>query len=326
MVEARHRLDGSQQRWAGIFDAWRRNDALRAAGPPLLFGLRLWASVCLALYVAFWLELDNPSWAGTTAAIVCQPHLGASLRKGWYRMIGTVVGAVAIVVLSACFPQARAPFLIGLALWGAACALVATLLRNFAAYAAALAGYTAAIIARDTLGATGGPDGQVFMIAITRASEICIGIVCAGIVLAGTDFGGAQRRLAALFANLSAEIAGRFAGTLALAGPGLPETQPVRRELVRRVIALDPVIDEAIGESSQLRYHSPVLQTAVDGLFAALAGWRTVAVHLARLPDDARPGRGGGGPAQRAAGAATGAGGGWADPLDGRPQPPARGL
>src|SRR5580693_10503825 len=32
---------------------------LQASGPPLLFGLRLWASVCLALYVAFWLELDN---------------------------------------------------------------------------------------------------------------------------------------------------------------------------------------------------------------------------------------------------------------------------
>jgi uncharacterized membrane protein YccC len=260
--------------------------ALSAAGPPLVFGLRLWASVCLALFVAFWLELNNPYWAGTSAAIVCQPHLGASLRKGWYRMIGTVVGAVAIVVLSGCFPQARAPFLIGLALWGAACALVATLLRNFAAYAAALAGYTAAIIASDTLGATGGTDGQVFLLAIYRASEICIGIVCAGIVLSGTDLGGAQRRLAALFAALSAEITGRFAGTLSLAGPGLPDTAPVRRELVRRVIALDPVIDEAIGESSQLRYHSPVLQTAVDGMFAALAGWRTAAVHLARLPND----------------------------------------
>jgi hypothetical protein len=69
-----------------------------------------------------------------------------------------------------------------------------------------------------------------------------------------------------------------------LPGPGLPDTQPVRRELVRRVIALDPVIDEVIGESSQLRYHSPVLQSAVDGLFAVLAGWRTLAVHLARLP------------------------------------------
>src|SRR6516165_2786579 len=157
--------------------AWL-TDTLKVAGPALLFGLRLWASVCLALYVAFWLELDNAFWAGTTAAIVCQPHLGASLRKGWFRLIGTILGAVAIVVLTACFPQDRGPFLIGLALWGAACALVATLLRNFAAYAAALAGYAAAIIASDQLGATGGPNGDAFMLAIDRASEICIGIVC----------------------------------------------------------------------------------------------------------------------------------------------------
>src|SRR6201993_5227018 len=76
-------------------------NAARTAGPPLLFGLRLWASVCLALYVAFWLELANASWAGTSAAIMCQPQLGASLRKGWYRLIGTVIGAGAVVVLTA---------------------------------------------------------------------------------------------------------------------------------------------------------------------------------------------------------------------------------
>jgi uncharacterized membrane protein YccC len=261
-------------------------DALRAAGPPLLFGLRLWLSVCLALYVAFWLELPNAYWAGTSAAIVCQPHLGASLRKGWFRMIGTVIGAVAAVVLTACFPQDRAPFLIGLALWGAACALVATLLHNFAAYAAALAGYTVAIIASDQLGQTGGPNGQAFMLAVYRASEICIGIVCAGIVLAGTDFGGARRRLAALFAAISAEIAGGFTRTLAIAGGEFEKTQSIRRELVRRVISLDPTIDEAIGESSQLRYHSPVLQIAVDGLLTALAGWRVAAVLLARSPEE----------------------------------------
>jgi Fusaric acid resistance protein family len=129
---------------------------LKAAGPPLLFGLRLWASVSLALYVAFWLELDNPYWAGTSAAIACQPHLGASLRKGWYRMIGTLVGAVMIVVLTACFPQDRVLFLGALTLWGGASGLAATLLRNFGAYAAALASYTAAIVAGDLLGATGG--------------------------------------------------------------------------------------------------------------------------------------------------------------------------
>src|SRR5229473_5677532 len=97
----------------------RLEAALRAAGPPLLYGLRLWASVTLALYVAFWLELDNPFWAGTSAAIVCQPQLGASLRKGWFRTIGTLVGAVMSVVLAACFGQDRLLFLVGLALWGA---------------------------------------------------------------------------------------------------------------------------------------------------------------------------------------------------------------
>jgi uncharacterized membrane protein YccC len=94
----------------------RLASALRSAAPALLFGLRLWASVCLALYVAFWLQLDTPAWAGTSAGVVCQPILGASLRKAWFRMVGTVVGAVVIVVLSACFPQSRVGFLLGLAL------------------------------------------------------------------------------------------------------------------------------------------------------------------------------------------------------------------
>src|SRR5215831_14612897 len=86
----------------GLSAAARRLErAIRAAGPSLLFGLRLWASVSLALYLAFWLQLDNPYWAGGSAAIVCQPQLGASLRKGWFRMVGTVTGAIAAVVLSA---------------------------------------------------------------------------------------------------------------------------------------------------------------------------------------------------------------------------------
>jgi uncharacterized membrane protein YccC len=81
----------------------------------------------------------------------------------------------------------------------------------------------------------------------------------------------------------------RYTGTLALAGPELADTQPVRREFIRRIVALDPLIDQTLGESSQIRYHSPVLQRAVDGLFAALAGWRAVVNHLVRLhPDEAR--------------------------------------
>jgi len=201
-------------------------------------------------------------------------------------MIGTIVGSVAIVALTACFPQDRAGFLVGLASWGAVCALATTVFRNALGFGAALAGITAAIIAGDNLGATGGPNDQVFMLAVARCSEVCIGIVSAGVILAGTDLGGAQRRLATVFAVLAAEITKRFADTLALAGPDFPDAQPVRVELVRRVFALDPVLEEAFGESSQLRAHKSVLLASVAGLFEAVAGWRVVAVCLAQFPDD----------------------------------------
>ena len=276
--------DPSWQR--GLLGPVRRlGSALQAAGPALLFGLRLWASVSLALYVAYWLQLDEPFWAGTSAAIVCQPQLGASLRKGWFRMIGTLIGAVVSVVLIACLPQDRLLFLGSLALWGAICAIAATLLRNFASYGAALAGYTVAIIAGGLLGQVGGLDANAaFVLAVARASEICLGIACAGAVLALTDLGGARKRLAVQIGALSSDVANGFIATLRSAGAHFDDTQNLRRELMRRVIALDPAIDQAFGESSELRYHSPVLQRAYEGLFVALAGWRTASVLLANLP------------------------------------------
>jgi uncharacterized membrane protein YccC len=258
---------------------------LRVALPALLYGVRLWAAVCLALYVAFWLELENPSWAGTSAAIVCQPVLGASLRKGWFRLVGTIVGAIAAVVLSACFPQSRAGFLLGLAFWGGICALVATLLRNFASYAAALAGYTAAIIVGDELGAVGGASGDAFNLAVARGSEICIGIVCAGLVLATTDLGGTRRRLATLLATLSADIAGGLMRSLRLTGPVQAESRMLRRRMIVRVTGLDTVIDQAAGEIATLPFRPRALQASVDGLLDSLTAWRSVANHLEFVPE-----------------------------------------
>jgi uncharacterized membrane protein YccC len=259
----------------------------RAAAPPLLFGCKLWASVCLALFVAFWLELNNPYWAGASAGIVCQPYLGASLRKSRYRIIGTIVGAAAIVSLTAWFPQSGIGFLVGLALWGGICAFAATLFRNFASYAAALAGYTAAIIGADTLGATGGASSEIFAVAVARASEVSIGILSAGAILALTDFGDAAERLAGMLAAISTEIAARVEATLRIAGSDPADAQqPARRELIRQVIALDSMVDEAIGESPTIRYHSPVLQRAIEGLFASLIARRSIAARLARISPD----------------------------------------
>ena len=260
--------------------AWLRN-----AVPLLLYGVRLWAAVCLALFVAFWLELQNPFWAGTTAAIVCQPILGASLRKGWFRMIGTVIGAVVSVLITAAFPQSRFGFLIALTLWGATCGFVASLLRNFAAYAASLSGYSAVIICMDVLGSVGtGSREAAFDLAVTRATEICLGIVSAGLVIAGTDIGRSRVRLATVIATLVRETAGGLVTSLARPAPAQAASRDARRALIPRVAGLDTLIDNAIGESPSLRFRPRVLQAAMDGLFIALSGWRGVATHIERRP------------------------------------------
>jgi len=255
--------------------------ALRA----LFYGVRFWISVCLALYIAYALQLDNPFWAGTSAAVVCQPHVGAALRKGWFRMVGTVAGGLFILMLTACLPQREAAFLSALALWVGASALMASLFRNFMSYAAALAGYTAVIIAADVLGAVGGASDQVFFYVYTRTSEICIGIVVATVVLAATDMGGAPRRLATQMADIATEIIHGFARTLSQARTGALDSRTIRRELIRRVVALEPVIDEALGESSRLRALAPVLYAAVHHMVQALASWRTVCAHLIERAD-----------------------------------------
>src|SRR5712671_1976173 len=114
-------------------------------------------------------------------------------------MIRTVAGAAAILVLTACFPQDRVAFLAGLALGGSGCAFVATILRNFLALAAQLAGITAAIIARPARGNRGRKRRSLY----ARRNPLHRDLrwhVSAGAVLAGTDFGSASRRLATLIA------------------------------------------------------------------------------------------------------------------------------
>src|ERR1044072_4358327 len=51
---------GRLERQIRVPDFGRLKEMAADTVPALLFGLRLWASVCLALYIAFWLELDSP--------------------------------------------------------------------------------------------------------------------------------------------------------------------------------------------------------------------------------------------------------------------------
>ncbi|WP_428031690.1 FUSC family protein [Ancylobacter sp.] len=249
-------------------------------GPRLLFGVRLAASVCLALYITYFLELQNSYWAATTAAIVCQPNLGASLRKGLYRGVGTIVGGLVMVTLLGLFPQHRNSLLFCLALWCGVCGFGVVMLRNFASYAAALAGITSAIIFADTLA----DPSTAFFLAIVRVSEICIGIAAAVFVILLTDFGSASRQLAKTLRQALEKVANGFIATLAQGGE-TPDIQAARQGLVRSLGQLEVQIDAVTGESSYLRSRAGNLRHMVDTLVGALVAWRNVGNHHRRPGD-----------------------------------------
>ena len=258
---------------------------MAAAWPGLRHGLRLTAAVCLAFWISFYLELDAPYWAATSAAVSCQPTLGASRRKGVFRLVGTLTGAVFVVLLAATFPQSRYGFLLGLAVWGALCGFAASVLSNFAAYAASLAGYTVAIIAGDASSSL----DQIFVLAVSRASEIAIGIGCATIVVAGTDFGQARAKLMQDMSEIAAVLSQQLMSLLEMAGTAAVDSRPLRRDVIKRITALGSTIDVALGEVSDLRERQATLLGAVNGLFAVTSEWRTLADHLGRVqPEEAR--------------------------------------
>ena len=224
-----------------------RLGAVRRALPAILYGVRIAASASMALYVAFFLQLDEPSWAGLTAVIVAQPVLGAAFRKRMFRLIGTLAGAAAAVALVVLFSQSRVGFFLGLALWGGLCGYIATALRNFAA--GFIAGFMAAIVALDAIHA---PD-QVLSIGISRASSITIGIIATTLIFSLTDFGGARLDLAGRVLHVSQEIMSALIQTLRYQSGPVELRRAARRTLLAEVAGLDAIIDEAIEESLAVR-------------------------------------------------------------------------
>jgi hypothetical protein len=87
-------------------------------------------------------------------------------------------------------------------------------------------------------------------------------------------------------ASITSAIASGLADTLA-GGSDMSASRSARHALIQRVVALDGLIDEAIGEDSDLRYRSRTLQAGVEGLFATLSAWRGVANLLDTMRDNA---------------------------------------
>ncbi|QXE91354.1 FUSC family protein [Geomonas subterranea] len=98
-----------------------------------------------ALGVAEFLGIENPYWAAMTALIVIQPTRGLLFEKSFYRLVGTVFGSLAALLL---LQYTKSPFLLTCALvfWIAGCVGIGNLFHGLRSYAFLMAGCTCAVI------------------------------------------------------------------------------------------------------------------------------------------------------------------------------------
>ena len=153
-----------------LSDALKLNDTL---GNSLIFALQASLTSLAALWLAMWLQLDSPYWAASTVLITAQATRPQSLLKAVNRVLGTMIGIVASIVIVALFPQHWWSFALALSGWLALCTFVSCVFRALQSYAAALSGYTAIIVLTETFG---DPNGA-FATALSRGSTVVLGVV-----------------------------------------------------------------------------------------------------------------------------------------------------
>ena len=151
-----------------VFQAIARlkSPALRTDQEAVLFSLKCLLAASLGLYVSLRIGLNRPFWVIGTVYLVSQPLSGATLSRGLFRLLGTVGGAVATVVLVPRFANAPLVLSAALATWMSLCLYLAMLDRTPRAYAFLLAGYTTSLIGFPAVMVP----GAVFTIAITTSS------------------------------------------------------------------------------------------------------------------------------------------------------------
>jgi uncharacterized membrane protein YccC len=158
---------------------------MTSARPPFLtrhadiiFSLKTFAAAVMALLIALAMDLPRPYWALATVYIASQPLAGATRSKAFFRVAGTLIGAVASVAIIPNFVKAPELCSLVLALWVGLCLYMSQLDKTPRGYMFMLAGYTAALIGFPSVADPAG----IFDIALARSEEIILGIICASVV------------------------------------------------------------------------------------------------------------------------------------------------
>ncbi|MDR6661296.1 putative membrane protein YccC [Tardiphaga robiniae] len=151
------------------------------------FALRIWLATLLALYASFWLELEVPSTAAISVAILALPTRGQGLDKASFRLVATAVGVAASIAIAGIFSQTGGLLLAVYGVWIGLCVFAAAMFDGNRAYAAALCCITVALIAIQQIDSP----QLVFPTGVARGAAIAVGVLALALVndtLAAPDY------------------------------------------------------------------------------------------------------------------------------------------
>ena len=87
----------------------------------LIFSVTCFAAAMLAMYVASRMGQPRPFWALMTTYVVANPLAGAVRSKGLFRMLGTLLGSTAALLLVPALSNTPELLTLALALWLGVC-------------------------------------------------------------------------------------------------------------------------------------------------------------------------------------------------------------
>lgn len=218
----------------------------------LLFSLKTFAAAMLALYLAMVLGLDNPAWAMMCVYIIAQPFSGMALAKGVARLLGTLFGAIACMILLLALHTAPVLHMLALALW-LACGLALSLLERSAySYAFMLSGYTALFISLPYVDSP----LSIFNVVLARVEEIGLGIVCYMVI----DLLLFPRKSHGLYLSTLARAQQLIANwQQAMADQPTTQHLELRQSLLQCLRQCDDLRQQAVRDSHRLRGHEALL-------------------------------------------------------------------
>ncbi len=234
-----------------------------------LFIVRTVLSTLLALGIAFRFDLTSPGSAAVTVALISLPQTGMVLEKSFYRLLGTLLGAIVTLVLVAALAQHEFAFIAAVALWVAACTAASWWFRTLRAYAWLLCGYTTCLIGFPAfLDAV-----HAFDIAVDRVTIVSVGILSAGVVNAVFLPNRSTARLDALLKRALGDLPGFVDAALA-AESGAEAGAAVHRsqiKLAADLAELEQVRMSSAFEDPRTRLRGPRIMLYTEALMTAFS-------------------------------------------------------